>query len=499
MPEIDIQVPAGQDTSTHTRTVGGRVMSPAVAGALQTEQAANVAQAGAQERVGQALSLQETVKAEQQDRAAAELRRQSIDLQAEQQDQLDRMAAAKAAAAGAEEAFANHKFHDYWSDKSFGKKLAAGFLLFGGGIGAAYLGQPSAASQALARAMDRDFDKQTSDLKKAQDIARMKAQGVTDLDTQFQHENAALQIKFAKANEVTAAEMLQRLTEAGVPLVEAQNNVTVKSLLARADEKRREALQTYDKTFSNTDVTGHATGTADPNKANENVIFDAQGKPFHRAQSPQAASEFRAKQGAITDLAKGIQELRENYAKYGKENPFGLTEGSSERNGIMKRVALATKTLGELGALSKDDAKLSDDIAGGRLGSILGSKTGLDNLQRMHDNTLNTMISKVGAQPSASARARFAPVAGDADLPAQGPATAAEPAAMDVGTARKTLGDKNASFDEKKRAARAMEGAANKGKKPAAAPSKPDYPIGTRATSGGKPIVMTATGWQLVQ
>lgn len=413
MPDIDIQIPAGQDTNTHTRTVGGRAMSPVDRRAISAEYAAAQAQANAQQGLGAAQSLQETVKAEQQDRVAAELRRQQIDLAAEQQAQADRIAAAREAAAGAEDAFQKHQFHDFWSDKSVGQKIAAGFGVFLGG---------KPAADAIFRRMDMDFEKQKLGLAKLQEISKRKGQNINDLESQHAHENAALAVKFAKANEVTAAEMIQRLTEAGVPVVEAQNNVTVKGLLARAEEKKREALQMYDRNFSNTDVTGHSTGAADPNKANENVVFDAQGKPFARAQSPQAAKEFRDGQGAVSALGKAIQELEANYAEYGRENPIGLTKGSRERSAIMSRITLSAKTLGELGALSGPDMGLVNDIAGGKLGSVMADPEGIKNLKQLHDNAINSSMSKIGAQPTPENRARFAPAATDADAPAGGPA-----------------------------------------------------------------------------
>lgn len=490
MPEIDINVPAGQDTTTNTSTVGGKIMSPTSRQAIADEYAANKATAEAERAVGNATALQETVRADQQAHATDLLKQQAADQAAERQAFVDRQQAARDAATAAEDAFANHKFHDYWSDKGVGKRIAAGFALFAGGTGAGLVGGENPAQVALYRAMDKDFDKQKAQRESLKERSQMARQDVNDLYTQEGHENAAMAIKFAKANEATAAEMVQRLTEAGIPLEQAKSNKTVAGLLARAEEQRRSALQQYDQTYSRSVVTGHATG--DPNKANENVVFDANGKPFQRAQSPQAAKEFRDSQGAVTALGQAIGELKENYKK-GTVLPGGLTQAGRERAAIMSRITLAAKTLGELGALSGPDMGLVNDIAGGKLGTIMANPQGITNLERLHDNALNTMISKVGAQPSPEARSRFRAAPGDTDQPA------GEQAPMDVPTARKTMSNPQASFDDRKKAARVYEGEAKAKRGGGKAAPAQQYPIGTRATSGGKPIVMTADGWQLAQ
>jgi hypothetical protein len=254
-------VPTETDTKTTTSTSGGRVMSPRSKQAIDDEYAANQATADARAKVGEAASLQEAVKADQLAQASTLARQQAADQAAEQQAQADRLQAARDAASAAEDAFAGHTFHDYWSSKGMGKRIAAGFGLFAGGLG----GGENPAAQALYRDMDRDFAKQTADVNRLRDVAKMKGGDVNDLAVQQGHENAALAIKFAKANEATAAEMVQRLTEAGIPLKEAESNATVQGLRARAEEKRREALQHYDRTYSNSTSKKEVTGEGKAN------------------------------------------------------------------------------------------------------------------------------------------------------------------------------------------------------------------------------------------
>lgn len=264
MPDIDINVSPEQDTTTQTSTVGGRIMSPASKAALDAEHKANVAVADAAKAVGEAKSLQETVRADMQDQASTLLRQQAADQAAEFQHQRDRIETARAAAAQAEDAFANHKFHDYWSRQGVGKRIASAFGLFFGGTGSGLVGGSNPAADALYRDMDRDFAIQKQDLDSKRQRAGAARSAVGDTFQQEAQENAALAIKFAKANEATAAEMVQRLTEAGIPLAQAEANQAVAGLRARAEEKRREALQLYDTSYSNSTVTSQKTG--DPNK-----------------------------------------------------------------------------------------------------------------------------------------------------------------------------------------------------------------------------------------
>lgn len=254
--------PTETDSTTRTSTSGGRVMSKASGQAIADELAANQAQAQAQQSVGDAEALAAQQKVDQQAIASDQAHQQAADQAAEHQFFIDKQNAAREAAANAEEKFANHKFEDYWSHQSKAKRIASFFSLFGGGTGAAYLGIQNPAALALNRAMDQDFATQKMQLDQKREAARMAGANVNDLYTQEGHENAALAIKHAKANEATAASMVQAMTEAGIPVDQAKNNTIVQGLLARGQEKRREALQHYDRTFSNATAQKEVTGGA---------------------------------------------------------------------------------------------------------------------------------------------------------------------------------------------------------------------------------------------
>lgn len=417
MDDLDVSVdpllvPTETDTTTHTSTSGGRVMSPASKQAIDAEYAANQATADAQSKVGEAASLQEAVKADQLAQAATLARQQAADQAAEQQAQADRLQAARDAASAAEDAFAGHTFHDYWSGKGVGKRIAAGFGLFAGGTGAGLVGGENPAAQALYRDMDRDFAKQTADVNRMRDVAKMKSGDVNDLAVQQGHENAALAIKFAKANEATAAEMVQRLTEAGIPLKEAESNATVQGLRARAEEKRREALQHYDRTFSASTSKKEVEGTGAPGSmAAQRLALQKQklilrdpdtGEELGMEPTPQAVShqgEQLSKLGAYRDKVK---ELADHIEAHGHlVNP--LSQDYKVRESLVADVQAMGRGVKGIQA-SDAGQKLEHMIIG-------GSGTGLS--RSADPKVLRSLADEATTQVKRNLRASLTPLPGE--------------------------------------------------------------------------------------
>jgi hypothetical protein len=418
-PGQPIMLPIGTDSTTTTNSTGGRVMAPASKEAIAAEHRAGVDIATQQREVGDAQAQQAEAAADAAAQKEALLRQQAADIAAEQQAQADRVAAAREASAAAEEVFANHKFEDFWDGAPVGKKIAAGMALFAGGVSASYNGGANFAAEGLTRAIDRHFAGQKAELDQQREVARMRGQHVNDLFVQAGHENAALAIKHAKALEATAAASIEAQIRAGIPAEQAKNNVVVSQMLGQAEEKRREALQHYDRTFQNSKAHTTVTGGATSQAADDSLVYDNMGKPFVNAPNPDSAKKFRDRQLASNDLGKAIDELEADYKANGPVLPGGATSASAHRNGILKRIDLASKTIGELGALSGPDMGLVEEIRGGKLGAILARPDGVKNLRRMRDNALNTSLAQIGATPTPANRSRFAPVPdeGVADAP----------------------------------------------------------------------------------
>lgn len=465
MADIDITgdpllVPQEQDTVTRTSTAGGRVMSPLSKAAIGDEYAANHAEADATAKVGEAQALQDAVRADQQAAASDLAHQQAADAAAEQQAQADRVQAARDASAAAEDAFSNHKFHDYWSNKSFGRRLATSFGVFASGMGAAYLGQQNPAAEALYRDMDRDFAKQTAELNQLRDTSKMKNQDVNDLEIQHGHENAALAIKFAKANEATAAEMVQRLTEAGIPLDQAKNNATVKGLLARAEEKRREALQHYDRTFQSATAKKEVTGAGAGTIAQQRLALQQQklvvrdpntGEPLGMAPTGEIAGKLgdtMSKLGAYNDAVEAFAKHIEDHGHL--LNP--LSDAYKERESLGANVqAMGRQVKGIQGTDSGQ--KLEHMVIGGTGTGM--SRTADPNVLRKlaaEATTLTERRLRSTLTPMPGQAASRSPTSGEAPA-AKGPAVSPERLAL----ARKALSDPKAPIEVKRRAAQIFD------------------------------------------
>lgn len=243
-----------------------------------------------------------------------------------------------------------------------------------------------------------------------------------------------------------AAELAKQQAMSGVEHMNAARENAAKLQL----EKRRLGIEGYNAQTARMREIDARDKEAAKGKGDDALVYDAQGKPFINAQTPVVANKFREQQRALADLGSAINELDSNYTEHGAVLPGGLTAASRQRAAIMSRITLAAKTVGELGALSGPDMGLVNDIAGGKMGQILGAKDGIGNLRKLRENGMKTSLSSVGAQPTPENLARF-------DLPTGQPTG-----------------------------------------QPAGQPAAQSGPaIGSRSTSGGKPIVYTASGWQL--
>jgi len=429
-------------------------------------------EAGAQ-RAQQGVDELQTAKAEGAE-AKANLQGGLADLQEAQAD--ERKAAAernsKLSAHLEEQDAANlKKARDYtipafWEGHK-GAEIGSIISMAAGGIASGILGGPNGAAQIVQKKVDdyfyREKEKVDNLYKYAEQTGRLNdktrlryAQELSDLGAQHL---AVTQSVLTRINEVETRNQ------------GAVDRAMVTGLKANLEQAYQKQLQDYRTTqaeLANHTLTAKAgaaaayanaaesragvklklaqaeAAKAGGGKADDSLIYDASGKPFANAQTPQAATKFREQQRALADLGSAISELEQNY-KQGIVAPAGLSAAGRQRDATMSRIVLAAKTVGELGALSGPDMGLVRDLAGGRVGHFLGSPEGIQNLKRLQQNGMNTALSQIGVQPSPEHLQRFA-----------------------------------------------LSGSA--------APATPgQYPPGARSTKNGRPIVMTANGWQYAQ
>lgn len=146
------------------------------------------------------------------------------------------------------------------------------------------------------------------------------------------------------------------------------------------------------------------------------MVFGPNGERFE-APSPQSAESYRKLEPQLKQAEGALKELEENYQTYGMEVP--VTKGGRERAGIMKRLVLSMKTVGDLGALAGPDMDLVTDIGGGRIGNLLGDDVGLKNMRQLVDKARITARAAIGAPPAIpnGAPASNAPPAPSAGAP----------------------------------------------------------------------------------
>lgn len=280
MPPVETQS-TGTNASTST---SGIVQSPAAALAEKQAQGELENVANTEAEVAPALEKSLAAKSTAQNLIAANAEtgiNEVNDLVKARQPILDQ---AQREADQAEQAFANHKFHDYFSDKTTGDKivarLAIGLNAFGNGI----LGvQGNEVADRLQHAIDLDFKKQEKELYSKEKMAEWKRQGVKDLYGRLNDEIATLKMKQALAHEAVAAKAEAMMTQAGIPLEVAKQNVISAQRRADAFKYRAENKQRLEQkvdrqvgqTTSNQLTTAKQSGQgveADKNAANFEVL-----------------------------------------------------------------------------------------------------------------------------------------------------------------------------------------------------------------------------------
>lgn len=350
---------------------------------------------------------------------------------------------------------------DFWKGAE-GSRVGSILSIAMGNIASSVLGGPNAALQIVNKNVDDYFHRQKDKIDnlyryaeqtgRINDKTRMRyAQELVDLQQQHTAVQASIlsridAVKAKNQGNVDAAstDSLQSALRMQV----AQGRETAQQNQAQIFHMQRSDAETARHNRATEGIQREQLAASKAaTRADDSLIFDANGRPFANAQTPQAAQKFREQQTALADLGKAIGELEGNYGK-GATLPGGITATGRERDAIMSRIVLAAKTVGQLGALSGPDLTLVQDLAGGNVGKYLGNTAGIGNLRRLHETGINTALAQIGAHPTPENRQRFVAPGTPEGQPAQ---------------------------------------------------QSQQIPVGARSTSQGRPIVMTANGWQFAQ
>src|SRR6266436_3557719 len=224
---------------------------------------------------------------------------------------------AESQAKQAEQRFEGHQFYDYLANRSTGDKILSKIsIALVAGVNA-YKGiAGNQLAEELKHKVDLDFEKQKINLHSAEEIAKWKREGVTDLYGHLQNELAALDVKHAKALEATKLKVQAMGQRAGIPEDEAKNNVTVASLDAAAQGKKLESAQRYEahgkanrERTASTSETSAKAGAVSP-------VYDATGAPMGNTDV-ESARKVNTELGFMRQARDTMQQLADSYKEHG--------------------------------------------------------------------------------------------------------------------------------------------------------------------------------------
>ena len=237
------------DTTSSTSGTSQSVASPDTKGDVARQYAAGLAHAQAIKDEGAAKAA-----ATNQQAGGLEMQAQLAELDRQEAERTRAAYAARIDAARkmrdeAEKAYEGHPFEDYFHRD--GQSGTARHLL---AAAAAFMGGKPAVEN-MQRTITMDFDRQKADMDRRRDIARARGEDVNQLYVQEAHENAALEVRRAKAHEALAAQVLAAQTRAGIPVDQAKSAQAYQKQLAEAEKAKLSADHWFDKTIQRSSTT----------------------------------------------------------------------------------------------------------------------------------------------------------------------------------------------------------------------------------------------------
>lgn len=214
--------PAALPLAAPTAPDFGRPTAGNAARALQAATQAGFDVAQQQQQLGDVKADATSKNADEIERQADEADRQKNETQQLMDRRQAALDAAQQQADRAQQEFRDTKFHDYWSDRSVGKRIMSAIFVGLGGYGAGLTRSPNTALQVLNSQIDSDFKTQEQNLRSKEKFAEWKKEGVTNLAQRFQEEMGLLKIKQAAATDQVAAEAKAQMVRNGIPEEQAE-------------------------------------------------------------------------------------------------------------------------------------------------------------------------------------------------------------------------------------------------------------------------------------
>ena len=390
--EADFQDEAlgpGSPGSTPEATPEGQPASPAspsaapigdVPGSIASEFKANQAVADEKAKVGEALvGEREAKQAEKENQAklvsdiVTEQRLQDLDTADKEQAHKDALQSAQTELNGYEQEVKDFKFHNRFASMSTGSKILATIFSAIGGAASARTGQQNMALAELNHAEEMDFKKQQAELLNKDKFVQWKKQGVTDMESQFNQESARLKVAQSRRIDEMSNYAKTELVKRGASPQEAENNVLVAGLRAKAEKERTDALMKLYQANLKKKAKGTGAGmridpntdamlaqmAADPNTSPAEL---ARFKAQHYGSSPKEfARADRIAQENIT-LAGQHEAAAAKAEAHDKERTFLAPDGT-ERVGVSSKVAdRVNQSTGKAKILQEALLELADDV-----------------------------------------------------------------------------------------------------------------------------------------
>jgi len=224
-PEVQVQAPPATSDQAIQRA------GTAIEGAYS----ASKDKAAAQANVGNEIANQAEGAAQSHEGMSVEQRAQEQELRDQQAAHAKGLEDARRLVEAKQQEVADFKFHDYFQDHSrVGAKI---FAAAGGYLQGAH-GGPNYNLESIHKSIEADYQKQRDALADKKQFVTWAKEGEKDLASRYQQERASLLVQQGKATQAAGEEMKAQLLRNGVPMAQAENDVTVKGLL-------QQGAQTY--------------------------------------------------------------------------------------------------------------------------------------------------------------------------------------------------------------------------------------------------------------
>jgi hypothetical protein len=200
--------------------------------------------ASAQRQLGGILADKADNAVKAHEGLATEQTRQAEELAKQDQAQREGEDRAHRIAEEAQQQFKDFKFSNWWDRQDTGTKILTNISLFLGGLMQRRNGGENKALTQINRVIEADFRDQREKLGQLKTFAEWKRQGELDLAGRYRTETAKLTLKQARATMAAAEQAKAEILRNDGDEAMAQNNVVVRSLVAKADADMAKALQT---------------------------------------------------------------------------------------------------------------------------------------------------------------------------------------------------------------------------------------------------------------